>query len=230
MNSQVLAALGAAAGLAVGWATHWANQRLAAVEDDATEPPLPQERLWAPVLDAVLLGLLLYRFGLQLYTLVAGLSIVVLVQVLVFDTRHRLILNRVIYPAILVALLVSPVNPVIHGTQVTWQGRALAAVLGAVVAGGAFYVLSLVTAGGVGMGDAKLAAFMGALLGGLPLPIPGVARALVLGVFVGGVIAGLLLLTRLRGMRDFIPYGPFLCLGTLVQLLYPCGIGGPTVC
>jgi len=168
------------------------------------------------VLDAALLASLFFRHGLTAYTFVAAPVVVVLVQVLVFDARHRLILNRVMYPAALVALLVSPVSPLLMGT---WQAHVLAALSGALVAGGIFYLLSVITRGGVGMGDAKLSFFMGAVLGGLPLPVPPVMEALIWGMLGGGLIAALLLVTRMRKMTDFIPYGPFLCIGGLMELI-----------
>jgi prepilin signal peptidase PulO-like enzyme (type II secretory pathway) len=214
-------------GVAAGAATHWLNQWFIRSEEDAVEPALPLEAFWAPVLDGVILALLYARYGISPRTLVATPVILVLVQVLVFDARHRLILSRVIYPAALVALLVSPVSPLLVGT---WQARVLAAVGGALVAGGIFFILSMATNGGFGLGDASLSFFMGAVLGGLPLPVPAIASALVLGIFGGGIISVLLLVTRIRGMRDFIPYGPFLCLGAILVLLYPCGILGPATC
>ena len=210
------AAIAALVGIPAGMVTHRLNQRFIAVEEDATEPPLPAEAYWAPVLDLGLLAWLFYRHGLQVYTAVAAMVIIILVQVLVFDARHRLILNRVMYPATLVALLVSPFTPILVGTL---QARLLAAFGGAVVGGGIFYLMSVITRGGVGMGDAKLSFFMGAVLGGLPLPVPPVMEALIWGMLGGGVIAALLLLTRVRKMTDFIPYGPFLCGGGILELI-----------
>jgi prepilin signal peptidase PulO-like enzyme (type II secretory pathway) len=216
VSNIVFAVLAGMVGVAAGLGTHRLNHGFLAMEEDAIEPPLPAEALWAPVLDAVLLAWLFYRHGPGVRSFVAALVIVVLVQVLVFDARHRLILNRVMYPASLLALLVAAVNPLLAGT---WQARLLAAVAGALVAGGAFYLLSVVTRGGVGMGDAKLSFFLGAVLGGLPLPIPPVAEALIWGMLGGGLIAALLLVTRVRKMTDFIPYGPFLCGGGILELI-----------
>jgi len=216
LSVVVAAAVAAVTGALAGVLTHRVNQRFIGLEEDATEPPLPAEPYWAPVLDAGLLGWLFFRHGVSAYSVAAGVVIVLLVQVVVFDARHRLILNRVIYPAVLVALLVSPVSPILVGT---WQSRILAAVGGAFVAGGLFYLLTVVTRGGVGMGDAKLSFFMGAVLGGLPLPVPPIMEALIWGMIGGGLIAGLLLLTRIRKMTDFIAYGPFLCGGGILELI-----------
>lgn len=226
----LLAAGAAALGLVAGYLTHLLNQRLAAGEEEATEPPLAREALWAPLLDAALLALLVWRFGLDLRTAVGVPLVLVLVQVIVFDARHRLILNRVIYPAILLALLASPVNPLLDGAGAGWVAHVLSAIEGALLAGGLFFVAVLLTGGGVGLGDAKLAFFMGATLGLLPLNSSPVLLALIYGVVLGGVVAAALLITRLRSMKDYIPYGPYLCLGAVAALLFPCGLLGPAVC
>ena len=223
-SPAVAAVVAALVGALAGVLTHRVNGFFIALEEDATEPPLPGERYWAPVLDAGLLGWLFYGHGFTAYSVAAALVIILLVQVVVFDARHRLILNRVMYPAALLALLVSPLSPILVGT---WQARILAAVGGALVAGALFFMLSVITRGGVGMGDAKLAFFMGAVLGGLPLPVPPILEALLWGMIGGGVIAGLLLLTRIRKMTDFIAYGPFLCGGGILELIlrgYPVPI------
>lgn len=220
MNDLSLGLVAALAGLVVGFVIHRLNQVLARGEEDATEPPLPGEPLWAPVLAAAALGLASYRFGLTLQAAVAGIVLLVLVQVFVFDARHRLILNKVMYPAIVLGLLISPVNPLILGTS-NWLGNVDSAVLGAIVGGGLFLALVIISGGGVGLGDAKLTFFLGAVLGFLPLYSPPIVRALIFGVVLAGLIAGLLLVSRRRGMRDFIPYGPFLCVGGAIAILFP---------
>jgi prepilin signal peptidase PulO-like enzyme (type II secretory pathway) len=189
---------------------------------------LPAEPLWAPVLDAAALGFLFYRFGISPRSLAAALVLLVLVQVFVFDARHRLILNKVIYPAIVLALLTAPVNPLVMGDN--RLGKLYSALLGAAIGGGVFFLFVIISRGGVGLGDAKLTFFLGAALGLLPIPTSPIIRALIYGVIIGGVVAALLLISRVRSMRDFIPYGPFLCLGGAAALLLPCGLLGPATC
>ncbi|MEA2646270.1 MAG: hypothetical protein QOE92_1353, partial [Chloroflexota bacterium] len=136
----ILTVVAAVAGLGAGYVTHVLNQRLAASEEEATEPALPREALWAPVLDAALLAALVFRFGLGPRTLVGVPLVLVLVQVIVFDARHRLILNRVIYPAIVVALLVAPVNPLLDSAGDGWLAHVMSSIEGAALAGGLFFV------------------------------------------------------------------------------------------
>jgi Flp pilus assembly protein protease CpaA len=142
------------------------------------------------------------------------LWVAVFVQIVGFDLKHRLILNRVTYPAIVLALALSFVSP---GLTI-W--RALA---GCVAIGGFFVAMNLVSRGGIGLGDAKLGALVGAVCGiGLDLNHIGAVYAVIYGVFLGGLVALLLLILRLRSLKDPIPYGPFLCAGASVILF-----GGP---
>jgi prepilin signal peptidase PulO-like enzyme (type II secretory pathway) len=225
--TRLLLALAAAlAGALLGLLTHRLNQALGAAEPEATGAPLPREALWAPILDGVLLGLLGFRLGVSATTLLEAAVTVALVQVLVFDARHRLILNRVIYPATLLAIVLIPVNPLL-GDQIVV--RLLSGGLGALIAGGVFLILVVASRGGVGLGDAKLTFFMGAALGIAP-PGLNVIRALIYGVVLGAVAAALLLVSRRRGLRDYIAYGPYLCAGGVIAMLFPCGLLGPTSC
>jgi Flp pilus assembly protein protease CpaA len=142
------------------------------------------------------------------------LWVAVFVQIVGFDLKHRLILNRITYPAIVAALALSFVSP---GLTI-W--RALA---GCIAIGGFFVAMNLVSRGGIGLGDAKLGALVGATCGiGLDLSHIGAVYAVIYGVFLGGLVALVLLILRLRSLKDPIPYGPFLCAGaSLILFLGP---------
>ena len=83
-----------------------------------------------------------------------ALGCAVLVAVSVTDLERRIIPNRIIVPALAVALVVQTARD----PSVEW-------LLGALGAGGFFLALALFYPAGLGMGDVKLAAFMGAWLG-----------------------------------------------------------------
>jgi len=133
------------------------------------------------------------------------------------DLERRLLPNRLTYPGLALALALS------WG----WPGRGPVEALG----GAAFGALALGAAylalrGGLGAGDVKLAALLGAVVG-----FPRVVGALLVGVLAGGVAAALLLLLGAVRRGQYMPYGPFLVLGGMVALFLwdalPRGVLGP---
>ena len=87
--------------------------------------------------------------------------------------------------------------------------------VGAGVGGGLLLLLAVLSRGGMGGGDVKFAAALGFWLGW-----PGTLLGLFLGFVLGGAISVLLLVTGLRGRKDFIPFGPFIAIGAWIALLY----------
>lgn len=141
-------------------------------------------------------------YGLTLEALAAAFFCVVLVVITRTDLEQRLIPNRIVVPATLVVLGLRTIDD----PSVEWALAALAA-------GGALFLVVLAYPRGMGMGDVKLAAFLGAGLGAV------VAVALFVGVFAAFVPAVVLLARHGRAARkQAIPFGPFLALGGVVGL------------
>jgi leader peptidase (prepilin peptidase)/N-methyltransferase len=127
-----------------------------------------------------------------------------LVVITFIDLDHQLILNRITYPGIVIGLAFALV-----------QGRLVPSALAAVGGAGLITVIVIASRGGMGIGDIKLAALLGAFLGW-----PGIAVALFAGFMIGGVVGLALLALRLRSRKDAIPFGPALAAGALVALFW----------
>ena len=147
---------------------------------------------------------LAWRHGFSWPTLVLSVYAVIFVIIIAIDLEHRLILNRVLVPAAVFALLVAPTLANMSLTRVA-MGAAAGFLL--------FLLPALVMPGGLGGGDVKLAGFLGMVTG-----FPGILLALMAGVIFGGATTLLLLVTRRIGRRDYIPYGPFLVAGAMLIL------------
>ena len=205
MNLLLLAAGWALVGAAAGWFVRWGSVRLAKLE--ALEPGSRRWQVFGPpILTAILFGVFAFHFGMTPVLLIKSVFILVLVQVIFFDFEHRLILDRVIFPAMGLALLVS-----LFG-QPWWAGIATG--LGA---GLLFLLLALAgsaifKAEALGFGDVKLAAFMGLLLGPLPT-----IQALFYGVFMAGIVSIGMIVWR-RSMKGTLAYGPYLAAGAVIVL------------
>lgn len=136
-----------------------------------------------------------------------------LVVLAVIDMQTRRIPNRLTYPLTPALLVLLVAAALLEGTP----GSAMRAVICGLVAFALLLVLALINPHGMGMGDVKLAGFIGLGLGYLGWGHLWVG--LFLGFFGGGVIAALLLALRLRTRKDHIPFGPWLAIGALVALL-----------
>ncbi len=143
-------------------------------------------------------------FDSSVEAVVNALGCAVLVAVTVTDLERRIIPNRIVLPALAAALVVQTVRE----PSVEWVVAALGA-------GGFFLALALVHPAGLGMGDVKLAAFLGAWLG----------RDVFVALFFGsllGMLPALVVLARhgRAGRKESLPYGPFLSAGGLVGLFF----------
>lgn len=93
--------------------------------------------------------------------------------------------------------------------------RLLASYCGLLVGGGLLYFLAWISRGGMGGGDIKLAAGLGAFFGWEKTLI-----MLGLSFVMGGVIGLILLLSGKKKRRDPIPFGPFIALSTVAIVFF----------
>jgi len=165
---------------------------------------LTRLRFLALVAFAVLAAACAVTFGFTLEALVDIAGCGVLVAVTVTDLERRIVPNRIIVPALAVALVVQ-----------TARDPSLEWILASLAAGGFFLLAALVNPGGLGMGDVKMAAFLGAWLG------TPVAVALFAGALIAMIPALAILATRGgAGRKVGIPFAPFLAAGGVVALFF----------
>ncbi len=155
--------------------------------------------------------LLLWRYGLSQEALVLCLLTYVLIVVSFIDLDLRIIPDRVTLPGIAVGLIVAPL------LGLTTFGGSL---LGAVVGGGALYLIAIVGEAAFGKesmggGDIKLAAMLGAFLGWQAVLL------LLFVAFLTGAVAGIILLAvRGKDCEHAMPFGPFIAFGALLAVVW----------
>jgi len=138
--------------------------------------------------------------------LVAAVLLAALVAITAIDLAHQIIPDVITLPGIVLGVVVN-----LATGRVTW----IESLAGIAVGGGIFLVIILASGGGMGGGDMKLGAMLGAFLGwrlGL--------LAILLGVLAGGAVALVLLLLGRKGRKEAIPFGPFLALGGAISFLW----------
>jgi len=146
----------------------------------------------------------LFQFGPTAHAIGAAFILAIVAIVTVVDLEQRRIPNRIVLPATAVVLGVQiALDPAQAPTLLAWS-------LGA---GLFFYLPMLLFRGGMGMGDVKLAVFLGAAFAEVVVP------AIAIAVFASFLAAvTVLFLKGAAARKNAMPFAPFLALGAAVAI------------
>ncbi len=164
------------------------------------------------LLNALLFTMAMVTFGISWSVLLYAYFLAALVVVVFIDLDHLIIPDRITLPGIVIGVLAS----VFSLTPLTWK-QSLS---GLFAAGGFLYLTAILSLlilkkEGMGGGDIKLAAMMGAFLG------PQKALfAILAGAFLGSFLGIILIILKLKNRKEFIPFGPCLAWGAVVSLFW----------
>jgi len=147
--------------------------------------------------------------------LLGGLFATIFLTLTLTDLDRRLLPNRIIFPAILLAIALSWGWPDSSVIQIIAGG------LVAIVISFLLILLSIPFGGAkaFGMGDVKMIILIGFVVG-----LPSVIVGIFIGTMVAAAFALVALITRMRGRTDYIPHGPFLAIGAIIALFWGSSI------
>jgi len=130
----------------------------------------------------------------------------ILIFLFVFDLKYYLILDKIVLPALILAIIVSLAS-----------GLGFLNLIIGILIGALFFGLQHIISKGswVGEGDIKLGALIGAMLGW-----PLVILALALAYIIGGAVAVFLLASARKKFGDILPMGTFLTAAAIIVLLW----------
>ncbi len=175
---------------------------------------IPKGLFWVELATGIIFPFLYWWCGLSVELAVMAFYACLFIVIFVIDLEHGLILNKVVYPGMAVALLLALFLPQPWLTQWMIPGVANAAIGGG-IGFVLFLLIAIISRGGMGWGDVKLAALIG-LATGFHL----VFIALLMGAILGGVVAIALVVVKGKKRKEMIPFGPFLSLAAMVTLLW----------
>lgn len=156
-------------------------------------------------------GLIVWYFGLEWQSLIYAALFSALLVVSYIDLDHQIIPDVITLPGIglgvLAAVTVLPIS-------------LLDSVLGLLVGGGVLFALAWISPylfgkEGMGGGDIKLLAMIGAFLGWKP-----VVLTMLIGAIVGAVVGVTLIAFKVLRRDQYLPFGPFLALGAIVSMFF----------
>ena len=185
---------------------------------------IPRRIFWVELSTGVIFALLAWHFGLSVELGVMAFYASLFTVIFVIDLEQGLILNKVVYPGMVVALLLSLLPHSWLINQTTWltlviQPSIASAALGGAIGFVIFLLIAFLSRGGMGWGDVQLAGLIG-LATGFPL----VFVAIIMGAILGGIVAVALVIAKRRTFKSTVPFGPFLALTAMVTLLWGSNI------
>tara|TARA_Y100001960_G_scaffold165102_1_gene173361 strand:- start:213 stop:986 length:774 start_codon:yes stop_codon:yes gene_type:complete len=156
------------------------------------------------LITSLLLVVGLFKFGLTfdflIYTIVAP-SLVIITAI---DIEHQIIPDTITLPGIVLGLAAG-----------SYSIGYIDSLLGCFLGGGLFYFLAVLSNGGMGGGDIKYIAAVGALVGWKK-----VLLIIFIGAFLGSIISVFQIIFQKKSKKSLIPFGPFLSVATLITLFY----------
>ena len=185
---------------------------------------LPRRLLWVELGTGALFAFLYWHYGLTAALAVVAVYCCLFIVLMGIDLEHGIIPNKIVYPGIIITLIISiclPPSEVVYpdgAVVLLLRNLPQLGIVQAAIGGGIgcllFLLIVVISRGGMGWGDVKMAALIGIVTGYL------VFIALLLAVILGGVVAAFLLSLKIKKRKERIPFAPFLSLATIATLLF----------
>ena len=168
-----------------------------------------------PIVEGVttlLFALLFWKYGLEPQLGIVLFYACILIVIFVIDLENQLVLNKIVYPGMVVAFVFSLFRPEVAEIGAFGGGsisQAVSSAAGDIISRGVISLIGgilglvimslpyIIYPSGMGMGDIKLAALVGLMVG-----YPLVILTLMMSWILGGLIAGVLLALKIKGRKD----------------------------
>lgn len=159
------------------------------------------------------LGFLFFflKYGLSGSFLTYTILYSILIIATAIDMEFQIIPNGLVLTGTIAGVILA-----LTGLSINWKD----AVIGMLIGGGTYLLVALLSQlvlkkEGMGGGDIKLMGMIGLMIGWRLT-----ALSILLSIYAGGFIGGLLLLFGIKKRGDAIPYGPFIAMGTIASVLF----------
>lgn len=152
---------------------------------------------------AAYLGIYLY-LGLSYWTAVACIMYSILMVIFIIDLRHMIIPNGLVLTVFVIGVF-----------WTLYDGDYFSHIIGFFAVSLILLLAGIISRGGMGMGDVKLMAAAGLLLGW-----QNIIAALMIGAIIGSVIGVSLQVFKVIEKKQPVPFGPFLAAGIMSAILF----------
>lgn len=167
---------------------------------------------------AIIFPLLYLKYGINIEFLLFSMLSVALIPILAVDFKHYIIPDKLnLFIAVLGILYI------IYLFVSMQTSLAIDHILGGVVGGGIFLFLALVSLliyrqEGMGFGDIKLMLGLGFIFG-----IKSIIVLTLIAFVLSAVVCVILLIAKIRSLKEYIPFGPFICIAAITLMFVSSG-------
>ncbi len=168
--------------------------------------PIPIQYILIELINGAGYTVIAWKLGLNTDSAFYALLFSALLAVSVIDLYHQIIPDVITIPGIIIGLMAS---------GFILPSGIKDAIFGTLFGGGIFFIIALVSRGGMGGGDIKLIAMIGSFLG-----LTDVLLTIILSSFIGSVVGVFLMIAFGKGRKYKIPFGPFLSIGGIISLFF----------
>lgn len=163
------------------------------------------------LLNSIIYLIIYIKFGLTLEFFFYAIIFSLLIVITVIDLQHMII------PDILIILIlgITIVYKVLSYIVYSKSPELLNSIGGLVLSGALFILIIILSKGGMGGGDVTLIGALGFILG-----IKKIFFTIFLSFILGAIISVFLLITKIKGRKDPIPFGPFIILGFFIVVFW----------
>jgi len=162
-----------------------------------------------PIIELIIAIIFLFlfnKFGLCIYFVKYAVITSLLIIVTLIDLKTQEIPDGLIIFGLIAGLLFN---------LYYIKSDMLQGILGFLLGGGTFLIIAMVTQGAMGGGDIKLMAVLGLFFGWKMIIL-----IALLSFLLGAIISLILIATKIKGRKDFIPFGPFISIAALITIFY----------
>ena len=162
------------------------------------------------------LYLMLYnKFGLNLGFIFYSIIFSILIIIFFIDLYHQIIPNGLNISILVLGIIYKFLQFILYNKT----PDLINSLLGLIVSSGVFLLIIIISKGGMGGGDMKLIGVLGFIMG-----LKKIALTIFLSFIIGAIISIFLLLFKIKGRKDPIPFGPFICLAFMIVVFWGDGL------
>jgi len=175
------------------------------------------------LLNGLLYLLIVYFFGFGWHLIPLFAFVSAMVVITFIDLEFQIIPDVITLPGILIGVISSVFflsDPLFNLHASDMLTGLINSLIGILLGGGLFFLIAVVSKGGMGGGDIKMMAMVGAFMGW-----KAVLLVTFIGSLTGSLVGVMLMLFKGKDRKTKVPFGPFLALGSLISLF----VGGKII-